>query len=112
VLLWQVACEFIAASRKLSDQGFTPDDAWARLVDFRQLFPLVVPSPAALSRARELHLGHRVSFWDALIVAACLETGAKTLHSEDVPVRDAFDGLRVVNPSPERPLDDALVRVA
>lgn len=24
VLLWQVACEFIAASRKLREQGFTP----------------------------------------------------------------------------------------
>jgi len=28
VLLWQVACEFIAASRKLADQGFTPEGAW------------------------------------------------------------------------------------
>jgi hypothetical protein len=24
ILPWQVACEFIAASRKLADQGFTP----------------------------------------------------------------------------------------
>ena len=28
VLLWQVACEFVAASRKLNDRGFTPIDAW------------------------------------------------------------------------------------
>jgi len=27
VLLWQVACEFVAASRKLSTQGFTSDHA-------------------------------------------------------------------------------------
>ena len=27
VLLWQVACEFVAASRKLSAQGFTASDA-------------------------------------------------------------------------------------
>lgn len=27
VLLWQVACEFLSASRKLSKQGFTPTDA-------------------------------------------------------------------------------------
>jgi predicted nucleic acid-binding protein len=35
VLLWQVACEFIAASRKLASQGFTPEDAWQQylLVD-------------------------------------------------------------------------------
>ena len=30
VLLWQVACEFLAASRKLVAQGFTPGQAWAR----------------------------------------------------------------------------------
>ena len=28
VLLWQVACEFVAASRKLRSQGFTMADAW------------------------------------------------------------------------------------
>jgi predicted nucleic acid-binding protein len=29
VILWQVACEFIAASRKLDQQGFNAADAWA-----------------------------------------------------------------------------------
>ena len=31
VLLWQVACEFVAASRKLSGQGFDAASAWSRL---------------------------------------------------------------------------------
>ena len=31
ILLWQVACEFLSASRKLSEQGFTPTHAWNRL---------------------------------------------------------------------------------
>ena len=34
VLPWQVACEFIAATRKLADQGFTPAHAWQRLRSF------------------------------------------------------------------------------
>ena len=34
VLLWQVACEFVAASRKLSAQGFSASDAWSRLTEF------------------------------------------------------------------------------
>jgi predicted nucleic acid-binding protein len=34
VLLWQVACEFVAASRKLRSQGFTTADAWDRLADY------------------------------------------------------------------------------
>lgn len=33
VLLWQVACEFVSASRKLSKQGFTPTHAWNRLAE-------------------------------------------------------------------------------
>ena len=39
VLLWQVACEFIAASRKLQGQGFTATDAWNRLAEHLGLFP-------------------------------------------------------------------------
>lgn len=98
VLLWQVACEFIAASRKLQAQGFTPPEAWERLVDFRQLFRLVVPSPAVLPLAQDLHLEHNVSFWDALMVAACLDEGVATLYSEDIPSRKEFGALQIVNP--------------
>jgi predicted nucleic acid-binding protein len=68
VLLWQVACEFVAASRKLADQGFTASDAWSRLADFQALFPLVQPGPGVLQHARELHVSRGVSFWDAMIL--------------------------------------------
>ena len=37
VLLWQVACEFVAASRKLTAQGFTASDAWNRLTGWLKL---------------------------------------------------------------------------
>src|SRR5437870_7055055 len=43
VILWQVASEFIAASRKLDRQGFTAADAWARLSEFLGVCPLVMP---------------------------------------------------------------------
>jgi predicted nucleic acid-binding protein len=33
VLLWQVGCEFIAASRKLERFGFTQEQAWQALAD-------------------------------------------------------------------------------
>ena len=44
VLLWQVACEFVAASRKLRSQGFTSIDASARLTDYLAIFPLILPA--------------------------------------------------------------------
>jgi predicted nucleic acid-binding protein len=37
ILLWQVACEFVAASRKLKHQGFTTADAWNRLADYQSI---------------------------------------------------------------------------
>ncbi len=98
VLLWQVACEFLAASRKLSKQGFTPTHAWNRLSEFQDLFPLVLPAVTNLSRARELHILHAVSLWDALILAACVEAGVAVLYSEDLPGLSVVETVRVINP--------------
>lgn len=97
VMLWQVACEFVAASRKLAPQGFTSADAWNRLAEFIDLFPLVSPDSAVLSRARDLHVMEGCSFWDAPILAACLNHGVTRLYSEDHPGRN-IPGLAVVNP--------------
>jgi predicted nucleic acid-binding protein len=66
VLLWQVACEFVAASRKLKHQGFAAADAWNRLADYQAVFPLVLPNAKALERARVLHAEEGWSFWDAI----------------------------------------------
>lgn len=98
VLLWQVACEFVAASRKLSAQGFTAVDAWDRLADFLAVFPLMLPTPGILGRARLLHAQDGWSFWDAMIVAACLECGVTRLYSEDLPGRAVPDPLKIINP--------------
>jgi predicted nucleic acid-binding protein len=98
VLPWQVACEFIAATRKLADQGFTPAHAWQRLAEFLALFSLIQPTHAVLERARDLHLQQRWAFWDAMLVSACIETGVSRLYSEDLPGRTRIDGLDIVNP--------------
>jgi len=90
VVFWQVACEFIAASRKLASQGFTATEAWARLSELLRFFPL-------LPVARDLHLAHQVSFWDATIIASCLQSGAKRLYSEDLP-GGQIGGVEIIDP--------------
>lgn len=97
VMLWQVACEFIAASRKLAPRGFTAEQAWSRLSEFAELLPVVPPSPAALQMARELHVKRQVAFWDAVLIAGCLDCGVRTLYSEDVPAV-SIPNLQVVDP--------------
>ena len=73
-------------------------DAWSRLADFLGLFPLVLPTAAALERARIPHAEDGWSFWDAMIVAACLECGVTCLYTEDLPGRAVRGPLEVVNP--------------
>jgi predicted nucleic acid-binding protein len=97
VLLWQVACEFLAASRKLSPTGFTIDDAWGHLGDLQRVFRLVAPSPQILVRAKDFSLNQGVQFWDAMIYGACLEAGVSRFYSEDLPGR-RIDGLDIINP--------------
>src|SRR6266542_5713929 len=71
VLLWQVAVEFVAASRKLAPQGFTPVHAWARLHEFMDVFQLIIPSARVLEYAQRLHRHQSISFWDAMIIGVC-----------------------------------------
>lgn len=98
LLLWQVACEFVAASRKLASQGLSPADAWGHLVELRKSYPLILPSPAVLDHARTLHTEQQWPFWDAMIVSACVEAGITRMYSEDLPGRSAPAGLQIVNP--------------
>lgn len=49
-------------------------------------------------RGLEIAERWRFSFYDALIVAAALSAGCKTLYSEDLQHDQRLDGLRVVNP--------------
>ncbi|PWU11088.1 MAG: nucleic-acid-binding protein, contains PIN domain protein [Terriglobia bacterium] len=98
VLLWQTAVEFMAASRKLTSQGFTAAQAWARLHEFMEVLQLVIPSPRAFEYAQPLHQEQGVSFWDVMIIGACLDGGITTLYSEDLPGRIFKAPLQIVNP--------------
>lgn len=98
-LLWQVACEFIAASRKLTAVGYTQAQAWGELGQLRVLWKLIVPSENLFVRAEQLTASHNLSFWDAMIVAACMEGGITRLYTEDFDnsLRQAT-GVEIVNP--------------
>jgi predicted nucleic acid-binding protein len=93
----QVGVEFVAASRKLHPQGFTAEHARARLREFMDVLPLVSPSIRVFQYARDLHLQRGLSFWDAMILGACLDSGAQIPYSEDLPGNTQL-GVRIVNP--------------
>src|SRR5205823_12227238 len=72
VLLWQVACEYIAAARKLEPLGFTRAQALSDVADMRAAWYAVEPTWAVMDRAEVLLAKYSLSFWDAVLVAACL----------------------------------------
>ncbi|MDT5123010.1 MAG: hypothetical protein QOC96_2492 [Acidobacteriota bacterium] len=98
VLLWQVACEYIAASRKLAVLGFSPDKAWQDIYRLQKLWNTQLPTWEVLRRVEGLMNRYSLSSWDALIIAACLESGVTRLYSEDFDTSAQAEGLEIVNP--------------
>jgi predicted nucleic acid-binding protein len=98
-LPWQVGCEFVAASRKLAPAGFTEAHAWAALAAMWGFADVVLlPVPDLWPETQALQARYSLSFWDALLVAACLRGGVQTLYTEDVGAPRTIDRLSLVNP--------------
>ena len=98
VLLWQVACEFLAASRKLKEFGFDISSAEHVVSGLRQAWATFLPSWAVFELASVLRRDRGFSLWDSLIVASCLEGRVHRLYSEDLVGFGRVDRLEIVNP--------------
>jgi predicted nucleic acid-binding protein len=97
-LLWQVACEYLAASRKLESQGYSLEQAWQDIRDLQSVWTTILPTWQVFDRAETLMASFSLSFWDALVLAACLEGGVDRLYTEDFDAYHNVDGLEVINP--------------
>ena len=95
VLLWQVACEYINASRKL---GLNLTQAWQDIQDLRRVWTPLLPTWRVHDRAEELYSRYSLQVWDAFLIAACLEGKVTRLYSEDMDDSVRSEGLEIVNP--------------
>ena len=59
---------------------------------------VVQVTPALIFAAMDRHAAGGFSFWDALIVEAAIDSGAKLLYSEDMEDGRIVDGLTIRNP--------------
>lgn len=104
ILLWQVGCEFIAASRKLAVIGFNEDQAWAALADMQSIASqIALPDVRLWADAHALQTLHTLSFWDALLTASCILAGVQKLYTENMGAPRMIDGLSLINPFLPRP---------
>jgi predicted nucleic acid-binding protein len=98
ILLWQVACEYINASRKLQAFGLDYVSAMQNVRDLQLIWHFALPTSGVLERAVKLISAYSLSFWDAMIIAAAAEAGATRLYSEDLSMYPSIDGVQLVNP--------------
>jgi predicted nucleic acid-binding protein len=104
-LPWQVGCEFVAAGRKLAPAGFTEAHAWAALATMWALADaILLPVPDLWPETQALQGRYSLSFWDGLLVAACLRGGVQVLYTEDIGAPRVIDRLSLVNPFPGQPV--------
>jgi predicted nucleic acid-binding protein len=98
-LPWQVGCEFLAAGRKLAPWWFDEAQAWSALADMQAMVNVVLmPAPQLWQATQSLQTRHALSFWDALLVAACVHGGIQVLYTEDMGAPRQIDGMALVNP--------------
>ena len=61
-------------------------------------YPVVPNTSALLLQAMALQHTHQTSFWDAMVIAAAHELGARTVYSEDLNHGQRYGNITVVNP--------------
>lgn len=97
VLSPQVLQEFyVTVTRKLS-RPLPGDEAAAALAQLA-LLPLVAIDGPLILRAVRLHQQESISFWDAMIVQAALESDCRTLLTEDLQHGRRLGNLVIENP--------------
>jgi len=96
VVSMQVLQEFyVNVTRKIASP--IPKDA-ARLVVNTYSIWCVETTPAEISAAFRIEDESRIGFWDALIVASALKSGATRILSEDMNAQQKISGVRIENP--------------
>src|ERR1039457_4177296 len=95
---YQVVQEFFNVALRRFAQPMTVAEAEQYLgTVFRPLLA-VQPSQALYSAALRLRDKHRLSWYDAVIVAGAMERGCSLLYSEDLQSGRSFGALRIENP--------------
>jgi predicted nucleic acid-binding protein len=68
------------------------------IIEDMTAWDVVVNDGTSILEAVRLERRAKISFWDALIVAAAVRGGAAVLVSEDLPSGRSFEGVKIENP--------------
>jgi len=97
VLSTQVLQEFFVVITRKLPKPLSVDDAYKAVSNFAE-YPLVQVDKFLILRAIKRSSSDNVSFWDALIIEAALQTDCEILLSEDMQTGRKIDQLTIENP--------------
>lgn len=93
----QVLMEFFVNAMRKTSPPLASEDA-TRVVETYAPWVVAPTSATTVLSALGLRQAHQLSPWDALIVAAALETNCDRLLTEDLQHGQVIEGLEIVNP--------------
>ena len=94
----QVLQEFDVQATRATRADALPHEIAAGLVRTWLRFPVQEITLAVMHGALEIKVAHRVSYWDAAIVAAARAIGCRELLSEDMSHGREIGGVVIINP--------------
>lgn len=98
VLSVQVLQEFYTQVTRPGRRHPLPDALAENFVRVWLRFPVVEQTLPLMLQALDLKRRHRLSYWDAAILAAAVIGGCGTLVTEDLSHGQIVAGVRIVNP--------------
>jgi predicted nucleic acid-binding protein len=92
--------------------GRSPIHAQSAILYWQDAFATAETSARALVAAMDLATHHRLTIWDAIILAVAAEARCRLLLSEDMQDGFSWNGITVANPYalPENPLLAAMLQ--
>ena len=95
---FQVIQECINTAIRKAEVPLTEDELRKYLVDVLAPLYRVQPDIRLYQKSLEIRFRYRFGFYDALIVAAAVEAGCKTLYTEDLTHGQQVEGVTITNP--------------
>jgi predicted nucleic acid-binding protein len=97
LLSTQVIQEFYVNVTRKIPHRLSPIQARG-LIDNYFAWPVIIIDTGTIRRASEIEERYRLSFWDALIIAAAVKGRADQIVTEDLKAGETIEGIEIVNP--------------
>lgn len=99
LLLWQALIEFVNQMQVWRRQQLLSDAHFDRVVhDVRTGFAIVYPTATVMDHTLRMISRYSLSYFDALLLGACIDAGIDTLYTEDMGAPAQYDSVQLINP--------------